>query len=136
MWSENLAYALTQLAHNFGAAAVVGGAVFVLWPAARLANAREFAWLILLAWSTQIATGIVFGAISLYHYGHTPDLTLIARAALAIKVIAAAGGLLLAAHFLRRGEGWTSVRVARTFRALAALGALALGAAAFLRWFA
>lgn len=53
MGSENLAYALVQLVHNFGAAAVLGGAVFALWPASRLDDGRTFAWLILVAWGAQ-----------------------------------------------------------------------------------
>ena len=132
---ENLAYALTQVVHNFGAAAVLGGAVFALWPASRLENGRSFAWLILVAWGAQIASGGLFGLTSLYYYGETPDLSRIAMAALAVKVAAAAAGFLLAAFYLIRGREWDRMRVKRTFLGLTALGAVALTAAAFLRWF-
>ena len=135
MGAENLAYALTQVVHNFGAAAVLGGAVFALWPASRLENGRSFAWMILVAWGAQIASGGLFGLTSLYYYGETPDLSSIAMAALAVKVAAAAAGFLLAAFYLIRGREWDRVRVKRTFLGLAALGAIALTAAAFLRWF-
>jgi hypothetical protein len=135
VWSENLAYALIQVVHNFGAAAVLGGAVFALWPAFRLEHGRSFAWLLLLAWGAQIASGGLFGLTSLYYYGKTPDLSSVAMTALAIKVMAAAAGFLLAAVYLFRGRAWDRVRVQRTFRTLAALGATALTAAAFLRWF-
>lgn len=135
MWSENLAYALTQVVHNFGAVGVLGGAIFALWPSPRLEYARTFAWLILLAWGAQIASGGLFGATSLYYYGETPDLSSIAMAALAIKVAAAITGFLLAAVYLLRGRQWSRASVKRTFRNLAALGAVALTAAAFLRWF-
>lgn len=135
MGGENLAYALTQVVHNFGAAAVLGGAVFALWPAFRLENGRSFAWLILVAWGAQIASGGLFGLTSLYYYGETPDLSSIAMAALTVKVAAAAAGFLLAAVYLIRGQEWDRVRVKRTFLGLAALGAIALTAAAFLRWF-
>ena len=135
MGAENLAYALTQVVHNFGAAAVLGGAVFALWPASRLENGRSFAWLILVAWGAQIASGGLFGLTSLYYYGETPDLSSIAMAALTVKVAAAAAGFLLAAFYLIRGREWDRVRVKRTFLSLAALGATALTAAAFLRWF-
>ena len=91
MGSENLVYALIQVVHNFGAAAVLGGALFALWPTSRLEYARVFAWLILLAWGAQIASGL-FGLTSLYYYGETPDLSSIAMVALAVKVIAATGG--------------------------------------------
>ena len=135
MWSENLAYALTQVVHNFGAAAVLGGAVFMLWPAFRLEYGRPFAWLILAAWGAQIASGGLFGLTSLYYYGETPDLSSVAMTALAVKVAAAVTGFLLAAFYLIRGREWDRVSVKRTFRSLAALGAIALAAAAFLRWF-
>jgi hypothetical protein len=135
VWSENLAYALTQVVHNFGAVGVLGGAIFALWPSPRLEYARTFAWLILLAWGAQIASGGLFGATSLYYYGETPDLSSIAMAALAVKVAAAIAGVLLAAVFLLRGRQWSRVSVKRTFRNLAALGTVALAAAAFLRWF-
>lgn len=135
MWPENLAYALTQVVHNFGAAAVLGGAVFALWPAPRLQDGRTFAWLILGAWSAQIVSGGLFGATSLYFYGETPDLSTIAMIALGIKVAAAITGFLLAAAYLARGRTWNRVSVTRSFQGLAALAATALTAAAFLRWF-
>ena len=135
MGSENLAYALTQVVHNFGAAGVLGGAIFALWPAPRLEYARTFAWLILVAWGMQIASGGLFGVTSLHYYGETPDLSRIALAALAVKVAAAITGFLLAAFYLYRGRAWSRVSVKRTFRSMAALGAVALTAAAFLRWF-
>jgi hypothetical protein len=56
-------------------------------------------------------------------------------AALTVKVAAAVAGFLLAAFYLLRGRKWDRVRVKCTFLALAALGAIALTAAAFLRWF-
>ena len=135
MGAENLAYALTQVVHNFGAAAVLGGAVFVLWPAFRLEDVRPFAWLILAAWGTQLASGGLFGVTSLYYYGETPDLSSVALTALAVKVAAAITGLLLVAFYLVRGREWDRAWVKRAFQALAALGATALTAAAFLRWF-
>jgi hypothetical protein len=135
MGSENLVYALTQVVHNFGAAFVLGGAVFALWPMPRPEYARAFARLILLAWGAQIVSGMAFGLTSFYYYGETPDLSSIAMAALAIKVTAAVSGFLLAASYLIRGREWDLVCVRRFFMSLAALAAIALTAAAFLRWF-
>jgi len=133
--SENLVYALTQVVHNFGAAAVLGGAVFALWPVSRLQDGRKFAWLILCAWGAQIVSGGLFGLTSFYYYGETPDLSSIAITALVVKVAAAITGFLLAAVYLVRGKQWDIARVKHTFQGLAALGAVALTAAAFLRWF-
>lgn len=135
MWSENLAYALTQVVHNFGAAAVLGGPVAALWPAFRPENPRPYAWLILVGWGAQVASGGLFGLTSLVYYGETPDLSSVAIAALAVKVAAAITGILLAAGYLMRGGEWRYLSTRRTFQSLAALAAIALTAAAFLRWF-
>lgn len=132
---ENLAYAVVQVAHNFGAAAVVGGAVFALWPALQVTHTRALAWLIATGWATQIATGVLFGVVSLHYYGQTPDLSPVATVALAVKVISAVSGLVLAAWYLRRGADWDRRKLLTGFRVLAALGVTALTAAAFLRWF-
>lgn len=132
---ENLAYALVQLGHNFGAAAVVGGAAFALWPTLRANHARTLAGVIVAAWALQIATGVLFGVVSIYYYGRTPDLSAVATTALAVKVGAAVAGLLITGWYLRRGAHWDPHKLRATFRALAVLGAVALAAAAFLRWF-
>ena len=135
MLPENLAYAFTQVVHNFGAAALVGGSAFWLWPVPRQEYARAFAWIILAAWSAQIASGIVFGLASFYYYGETPDLGVVALAALIIKIGAAAAGFLLGVWFLAAGKDWGLMKVGRTFQAQAVLAVLALTGAAFLRWF-
>ncbi len=135
MLPENLAYALTQLVHNFGAAALAGGSVFWLWPVPRQEYARRFAWIILAAWSAQIVSGILFGAASFYYYGETPDLSAVAMTALVIKVCSAVAGFLLVALYLVRGKDWGLGQVRRAFQAQAALALLALTGAAFLRWF-
>lgn len=135
MWPENLAYALTQVVHNFGAVALLGGAVFAIWPTSSLEYGRTFAWLILGAWGAQIISGIVFGVTSLYYYGETPDLSRVAQIALGVKVLAAIGGFMLASAYLMRGRAWRETCAKRAFQSLTALGAIALTAAAFLRWF-
>ncbi len=135
MQPENLAYALTQVVHNFGAAALIGGTVFWLWPTPKQGHARAFAWIILAAWCAQVASGILFGLTSLHYYGETPDLSAVAMVALVIKVCSAAAGFLLGAWYLGRGRDWGWGQVKRLFQAEAGLAALALTAAAFLRWF-
>lgn len=135
MSPENLAYALTQVVHNFGAVAVLGGAVFALWPIPRLEFGRAFAGLILVAWVAQLVSGGVFGLVSYHYYGETPDLSSVAMTALIVKIVAACSGVLLSAFFLLRGRQWRPHGVKHTFQGLAVLGAVALTAAAFLRWF-
>lgn len=125
--AQNLAYALTQLVHNFGAVVVLATPLYALAVQPGTA-ARALAWLVLAGWGAQLASGALFGLVSLHYYGQLPDIHGIAVAALALKVgCALLAVLLLALALLRR-------RAAR-WRVLAALGATALAAAAFLRWF-
>lgn len=134
--SENLAYALTQVLHNFGAAVVVGAPFFALWPTPRLDHARLIGWLVLVAWGVQIGSGVLFGAVSLRFYGQLPDLSAVALVALIVKVTAAFVGLLLAAVYLSRSRGGKPEGARMAFQSLFVLGVIPLTAAAFLRWFA
>ena len=134
---QNLAYALIQLVHNFGAVAVVGGAVAARWLVRDApATQRCLAWLVLGGWLAQAASGAGFGAVSYHFYGQFPDIHAIARSALFIKLACAAGGILLAAIYLQRAAGWLPARRATVWNRLLLLGVTALASEAFLRWFA
>lgn len=133
---QNLGYALVQVAHNFGAVAVTGGALAGL--SLLRAGARLPGWLgalVLAGWAVQVASGAGFGGISYAYYGRFPDLHGIAIAALGIKMLCAASGFLLVAAYLKFATGWSAAGGRRTWTALIALAATALTAAAFLRWF-
>ena len=136
MQPENLAYALTQVMHNFGAVAVAGGAAFALWTSPAAADSQSrLARLVSLGWAVQLATGAGFAAASYHYYGRLPDIHAVALAALYVKIACAAAGLALALRLQSRAERWNEARRNLAWRALAALGATALAAAAFLRWF-
>lgn len=131
---QNLSYAAIQIVHNFGAVAVVGSTFSALWPG--LAGRRKrLAWIALAGWAAQAASGAAFGGVSWLYYGRFPDLHGIAVAALLIKMTCAASGFVLAAAYLYRGIGWSERARQAIWRALASLAAMALTAAAFLRWF-
>lgn len=133
---QNLAYALTQVAHNFGAVAVVGGPLFARWPLRLDETARHrLAWLVLVGWMVQGASGASFGAISYAYYGAFPDIHGIAVAALLLKMGCAVAGFLLVTVVLHKGERWPAPRHDAAWIGLLALGVTALTAAAFLRWF-
>jgi hypothetical protein len=133
---QSLAYALTQVVHNFGAVAVVGGSIFGRWPPpSAAALRRRFAWLILAGWLLQGASGAGFGAISFAYYGQFPDIHDIALAALLLKMSCAVGGIIFAAAFLRYQAQWSEQRQEAVWLLLILLGVTALSAAAFLRWF-
>jgi len=136
MSAENLAYAVVQVVHNFGAAAVVGGAVGASWFAAGdFGRQRSMALLVLAGWAVQAVSGASLGAISLHYYGQLPDIHGVALAALRLKIACAIAGFALAALWLRRAPGWGEAARRRVWRLLAALAVVALAAAAFLRWF-
>jgi len=133
---QNLAYALVQLVHNFGAVAVTGSAAAAWWADGRPPALRGLAWLVLVAWALQAASGAGFGAVSYAWYGRFPELHGIAVAALVVKMVCAVSGFLLAAAYLCFAHGWQERRRRGAWQALFALAATALSAAAFLRWFA
>ena len=133
---QNLSYAAIQVVHNFGAVAVVGSAVGALWAQSGPSGMRKpLAWIMLLGWAAQAASGSAFGAVSWLYYGRFPDIHGIAIAALLLKMACVAAGFLLAAAYLYRGSGWSERAQQTTWRTLATLAATALTAAAFLRWF-
>lgn len=133
---QSATYALVQVAHNFGAVAVVGAPLFVLWPARPVAaDLRAPAWMVLFGWLLQGASGAAFGATSYYWYGALPDIHGVAVAALTIKVACALAGIGLAAALLLERPGKRGDRNRPLWRWLLAAGATALTAAAFLRWF-
>lgn len=133
---QNLAYALTQVIHNFGAVTVVGGAAAALWLAPRRpVPERSLAWLVSLAWMLQIASGVGFGAISFYYYGRLPEISGIATVALGIKVASASFGFVLGVLYLLHASRWLEATRQRAWQTLMGLGVAALTAAAFLRWF-
>ncbi|MBI5040446.1 MAG: hypothetical protein HZB57_04395 [Gammaproteobacteria bacterium] len=133
---QNLAYALTQVVHNFGAVAVVGGIVFARWPQAATPVARRrFAWVVLVSWLLQGVSGAGFGAISFAYYGQFPDIHGIALVALFLKMACAVGGLVMSAVFLRYQRAGSEQRQYAIWTGLMFLAVTALTAAAFLRWF-
>jgi len=132
----NIAYALVQLIHNFGAAAVVGV------PAAAWLRAHEhrevpakYAWLTIVGWAMQVTSGIGFGLTTYLSKGELPEIVGVALVALYIKVGCALGGLLLAAYYLKASIVWREHAHGWVWPSLAAAGATALSGAAFLRWF-
>ena len=134
---QNLAYALIQLGHTFGAVAIGGGAAAARWLVRDApATQRRLAWLVLAGWLAQSASGAGFGAVSYLFYGQFPDIHAIARVALMVKLACAAGGILLAAAYLRLAADWLPERRGTVWNTLLLLGVTALASAAFLRWFA
>lgn len=131
---ENLSYAVVQVAHNFGAVAVMGGATFALYPGTAALH-HKLAWLVGFGWVTQIISGITFAAVSYHYYGKLPDIHGIAMTALIIKMLCAVFGVSTIIAYLRYSANLTIEHRHLAWQLLAALGLTALTAAAFLRWF-
>lgn len=158
----NFLYACVQLVHNLGAVAVVGSPAVAWWlarekqaisnPAAAgvvgrpavtegvihnnaLAQ-RKLAWLVMLAWSAQAASGVGFGVTTYYLKHELPDLTGVGLAALEIKAACALTGFVLALLYLRTAVRWSAQIQLRVWQILFILGLTALMSAAFLRWYA
>lgn len=129
-------YALIQVVHNFGAAAVIGLTFFSLLqrPAEAAAQRRIFI-AIGIAWAVQGASGAAFGIATWSFYGKLPDIHGVALAALGIKVTCVVSGLALIILLLRRYAQHRSVVPLVSSAVLFTLGVTALSGAAFLRWF-
>ena len=133
---QDLLYALTQVAHNFGAVAVTAGAIFARWPIRqRPVVQQQLAWLVLAGWALQAVSGATLGAISFAFYGGFPDLHGIALAALLLKMVCAATGFGLAAVYLKSASTCPDWHQSAIWSLLLLLAIVALSAAAFLRWF-
>jgi hypothetical protein len=133
---QNLIYALIQVLHNLGAATVVATSASALWLVRGNATVqRPLASLLAVAWAIQAATGALFGITTYIFESHLPDIHGIAVDALAIKVICALSGFVLAVFHARQNPGLSRDNQLLVWRVSLVLGLAALGSAAFLRWF-
>src|SRR5258705_815594 len=132
----DLVYALLQLVHNLGAAAVVGLPLVVLTLESRgEPPSRRLAALLVAAWIVPAATGIGFGVASLRLKGQLPEIQGVALGALAVKLGGTAVGLATAALGFLRGATWSRAAWRRAAWTGLAAALMPLGAAAFLRWY-
>ncbi|SPE21355.1 conserved exported hypothetical protein [Burkholderiales bacterium] len=73
--------------------------------------------------------------MSLHFYHQLPDIAGVAVVALVLKMACAASGFLLLAAYLLWGSGWVERKRILACYSSSILAAIALSAAAFLRWF-
>lgn len=132
---SDLPYALVQVAHNLGAAAVVAPAVGALWLAPEAAvTRRRLAWLSTGAWALQGATGAGFAAVSWFGKGALPEVGGVALWALGLKIGCTGVGFASGLALLRR-RAVTPAALTRLWGVSLAAGLGALLGAAFLRWY-
>jgi len=132
----DLIYTCAQLIHNFGAVTVVGSPAMALWLGQdHKAMQYQLAWLMVLGWAAQGASGAGFGITSLYLKGQIPDVAGVALVSLLVKMACALAGFVLAGVYLRAGSGWSTRSQHRLRQIMLGLAVTALSAAAFLRWY-
>ena len=131
---QNLSYAVIQVAHNFGAVAVVGGSLAALKFRGVVAR-KKLARIVLTGWVTQGVSGAGLGAVSYYFYHHFPDIAGIALVALLIKISCAGLGFALLTTYLLQSDNWPITRIDRAWILASVISLIAMVAAAFLRWF-
>ena len=133
---QNLIYALIQVLHNLGAATVVATSASALWLVrGNAAVQHRLALLLAVAWAIQAASGALFGMTTFLFENHLPDIHGIAVDALIIKVICAISGFVLAVFYARLNPRLSGNSRLLVWRVSFVLGVVALGSAAFLRWF-
>ena len=131
---QNLIYALIQVFHNYGAASIVGLAIYGL--VATRGGPRPGLGLVLaMAWAIQGISGASFGLATYYFHHQLPDIYGVAIAALLIKIACVVLGFLIAASYVIWSKRLSLAAGHFIWIGLTALGVIALNAAAFLRWF-
>ena len=133
---QNRTYALTQVAHNFGAVAVVAVPLYALLFHAPHPGSRDLLWLALSGWALRLASGAVFGTGELaFLRGNFQTSTALRLLPWCSRVLCALVALVLIALSLYARPLHDGRRSTVTWRLLATLGGTALTGAAFLRWF-
>lgn len=137
MFSENVFYTFVQIMHNFGACAVVGGSLLVSWPSRQESKTlQKLAWLVLIGWVVQGMSGAGFGITSYIFHGKFPEISVVARGALLIKVFCTMVGIVLTMAYLKNISAMNVIQTDRRWKWISLYASIALIAAAFLRWFA
>lgn len=134
--AADLAYAIVQTIHNFGAVAVVGSpAAAWLWLREQRAPPNVLVWLTLSGWMIQALSGSGFAVTSYISRGELPEVAGVAFIALCGKVACAIAGVVIAVLYLLPHESRQQRMQAWIWPSLFGAGAAALAGAAFLRWF-
>ena len=132
----NLVYTSVQILHNFGAVAVVGSPAAAWWFARDNHAAQgRLAWLLVIGWAAQGASGAGFGMTSYFLKGQLPEISGVALIALFAKIICVTCGVALGILYLKTATRWSVAGRMRGWLGMLALAGIALTAAAFLRWF-
>ena len=132
----NLVYTGVQILHNFGAVAVVGSPAAAWWFARdNPAVQCRLAWLLIIGWAVQGASGAGFGMTSYFLKGQLPEISGVALIALVAKMACVTCGFAVGVLYLKTASRWSVATRLKVWQGMLALAGTALTAAAFLRWF-
>ena len=132
----NLVYTCVQILHNFGAVAVVGSPAVAWWFARENPAVQcRLAWLLVIGWAAQGASGAGFGMTSYFLKGQLPEISGVALIALAAKMVCVTCGFAVGILYLKSASRWSVATRLKMWQSMLALAGTALTAAAFLRWF-
>src|SRR3989442_3740842 len=104
----SLVYTVVQILHNFGAVAVVGSPGVAWWfardnPAAQC----RLAWLLVIGWAAQGASGAGFGMTSYFLKGQLPEISGVALIALVAKIACVTCGFAVGILYLNMASRWS-----------------------------
>jgi len=132
----NLVYTSVQILHNFGAVAVLGSPAAAWWFARdNYAAQGRLAWLLVIGWAAQGASGAGFGMTSYFLKGQLPEISGVALIALLAKMVCVTCGFAVGVLYLNTASRWSVATRLKVWQGMLALAGIALTAAAFLRWF-
>src|SRR2546428_6076888 len=132
----NLVYTGVQILHNFGAVAVVGSPAMAWWFARdNLAAQGRLAWLLVIGWAAQGASGAGFGMTSYFLKGQLPEISGVALIALVAKIACVTCGFAVGILYLKMASRWSVATRLRVWQGMLALAGAAMATGALSRLF-
>src|SRR3989442_4314950 len=129
----SLVYTGVQILHNFGAVAVVGSPAVAWWFARDNPAAQgRLAWLLVIGWAAQGASGAGFGMTSYFLKGQLPEISGVAVIALVAKIACATCGFAVGILYLKTASRWSVATRLKVWQGMLALAGTALTPGAFL----
>src|SRR5207244_12668117 len=132
----NLVYTGVQILHNFGAVAVVGSPAAAWWFARdNPAVQCRLAWLLIIGWAVQGASGAGFGMTSYFLKGQLPEISGVALIALVAKIACVTCGFAVGILYLNMASRWSVATRLKVWQGMLALAGTTLSGGDFLRLF-
>src|SRR3989454_2926897 len=129
----SLVYLGVQIVHNVGAVAVVGSPAVAWWFAGDNPAAQcRLAWLLVIGWAAQGASGAGFGMTSGILKGQFPEISGVALIALVAKIACVTCGFAVGILYLNMASRWSVGTRLKVWQGMLALAGTGPSAAALL----